>query len=112
VPGGALPQRRENLTLANDGLGVEMFTKANSMLQRPLSGARSIPLDSFGFLRGALHAAWQGSKYRNPQELLSPPMLSRAASGWTLRPGVIPKLTLLDSLRGRRGPARERVRLG
>ena len=34
------------------------------------AGRRSIPLDSPGILRGALDAAWQRSKYRNPGKLV------------------------------------------
>jgi hypothetical protein len=34
------------------------------------AGRRSIPLNSFGILRGVLEAAWQQSRRRNPGELV------------------------------------------
>ena len=51
---------------------------ANSMTRRPMPGAehptgdsaKARALDSLGVLPGALDAAWQRSKYRNPGELV------------------------------------------
>ncbi|MBO0912441.1 MAG: tyrosine-type recombinase/integrase, partial [Acidobacteria bacterium] len=34
------------------------------------AGRRSIPLDSFGILRGVLDRAWQRSKFRKPEDLV------------------------------------------
>ena len=34
------------------------------------AGRRSVPLDSFGILRGVLDATWQRSKHRNPGDLV------------------------------------------
>jgi integrase len=49
---------------------VERFYEGEFDDTKTDAGRRSIPLDSYGILRGALDTAWQGSKHRNPSDLV------------------------------------------
>ena len=49
---------------------VERFYEGEFDDTKTDAGRRSIPLDSFGILRGVLDAGWQRSKYRNPGDLV------------------------------------------
>lgn len=49
---------------------VERFYEGEFDDTKTDAGRRSIPLDSFGILRGVLDAAWQRSKFRKPEDLV------------------------------------------
>jgi integrase len=49
---------------------VERFYEGEFDGTKTEAGRRSIPLDSFGILRGVLELAWQRSKCRNPGDLV------------------------------------------
>jgi integrase len=49
---------------------VERFYEGEFDDTKTDAGRRSIPLDSFGILRGVLDIAWQRSKHRNPGDLV------------------------------------------
>ena len=49
---------------------VERFYEGDFDDTKTDAGRRSIPLDSFGILRGVLDVAWQRSKHRKPGELV------------------------------------------
>src|SRR3989442_9827848 len=49
---------------------VERFYEGEFDDTKTDAGRRSVPLDSFGILRGVLDAAWQRSKDRNPGSLV------------------------------------------
>jgi integrase len=49
---------------------VERFYEGEFDDAKTDAGRRSIPLDSFGILRGVLDSAWQRSKHRNPADLV------------------------------------------
>lgn len=49
---------------------VERFYEGEFDDTKTDAGRRSIPLDSFGILRGVLDAAWHRSKHRNPGDLV------------------------------------------
>ena len=49
---------------------VERFYEGEFDDNKTDAGRRSVPLDSFGILRGVLDAAWQRSKDRNPRNLV------------------------------------------
>src|SRR5437588_9595012 len=49
---------------------VERFYEGEFDDTKTDAGRRSIPLDSFGILRGVLESAWQRSKCRNPGDLV------------------------------------------
>jgi integrase len=49
---------------------VERFYEGEFDDTKTDAGRRSIPLDSFGILRGVLDSAWQRSKHRNPGDLV------------------------------------------
>jgi len=49
---------------------VERFYEGEFDDTKTDAGRRSIPLDSFGILRGVFDATWQGSRNRNPGDLV------------------------------------------